>query len=266
MLNSARKFALTIAFASFVAAPAFAAENGDQSFAADNGGQSSAQTGIVPAPTVYQHGPVWLIAWAGGSMTDNFGGGFLGAVAPLNGDYGTDGFLFRVDLSAGSYRYRTSTNDRIFVETDSGDFMIGYKKSIGQGWISAYVGPAFENHDNPDPAASVRGMKWGIKGQGELNLNLSDNVGFTGFAYYASPYESSFILGKLGFDLSDHYTIGPEVSAFWHKSYDDRRFGGFVDYHSNYGSIGFSGGYLNATSSGGRDGYYLNAYWSYAFN
>jgi len=257
MLNSARTVAFTLALASFVAAPAFAAES--------DGAQSSTQTGVVPTPTVYQHGPVWLIAWGGGSMTNNFGGGFLGAVAPFNHDYSTDGFLFRVDLSAGSYRYVTSTKDRIFVDTASGDFMIGYKKSIGNGWISAYVGPAFEDHDNPDPAAKVRGTKWGIKGQGELNLDLSDTVGFTGFGYYASPFESSFILGRLGFDLSDHFTIGPEASALWHKSYDDTRFGGFVSFHSNYGSVGIAGGFVNANSSG-HDGYYLNAYWSYAFN
>ena len=134
MLNPAREVAFAIVLVSFAAVPAFA--EAPVFAASDSGSPSSAQTGVIPTPTVYQHGPVWLIAWAGGSMTDNFGGGFLGAVLPFNGDYGSDGFLVRVDLSAGSYRYRTSANDRIFVETGAGDFMIGYKKSIGSGWIS----------------------------------------------------------------------------------------------------------------------------------
>ncbi len=209
-----------------------------------------------------------LFPWAGAAVSDNFFGGYIGAIKALNGDISTDGVLFRVDGIAGGYHTRSFTLGRtLHVGTEGGDLMVGYRAAVGSGWLSGYVGPTFETHDNPDITARVRGTKWGIKGIAEYEVPLSDKFQFFGLGSYGSPFSTYFVMARLGYDINptDGVWLGPEVSAFGHEGYRDRRYGGFINIGTRFGAIGFSSGYTDALNTG-RNGYYLNVNFSFDFH
>ena len=210
-------------------------------------------TSIIPAD-----GPVQLTFWGGFTATDNFRGGYTGAIVPLNDDLMFDGPLFRLDFLAGSYDSSSVAFGETEVDVVNGDLMLGYRTSLGSGWLSGYVGPAFQMNNNPDPTAAVRGSEWGVKGLIEYHTSLTETFGFSGFATYSSPFSTAFILGKLSLRISNSVWIGPEVSAFWIDSYSDRRIGAFIAHDTRFGGVGLSVGYVSPEDSDNDEGVYLN--------
>lgn len=236
-------------------------------FAPSDSSSSAPIVTPVPAPMT-RPGAVSLVAWGGASFSDNFYGGYIGAVKALNGDLWNEGLLFRIDGAAGSYRYRSSIlGYSYYVHTKSADVMIGYRAHVGTGWLTGYVGPSFQDNDNKDPTARIRGTKWGVKGIAEYNVPLSDRFQASAFGTYATEYSTYFVMGRLGYNVNvaQDVWLGPEASLFGTRDYEDRRVGAFINIGTARGAIGISGGYLDARHSN-DDGYYLNLNVSFAFN
>jgi hypothetical protein len=137
--------------------------------------------------------------------------GEVGAVFAFNRNLTVDGWLFRLKGGAGSYDYNRAPGLHQDADFQTGEFMIGYQTFVGSTRFSGYVGPNVEHHDNPDPLATVKGTEWGIKGQGEVFMPMSDR-------WYV------FALANVAPGIS----VGPELSFLGNDRFDAVRLGPFV--------------------------------------
>ncbi len=169
--------------------------------------------------------------------------GDVGAVFAFNKNLTVDGWLFRLQGGVGNYDYNRAPGFNQSVDFQTGSFMVGYQTFIGSTRISGYVGPNVENHDNPDPAATVRGTKWGIKGQGEVFTQFNGGYALL-LANASSAFNSYYALGKVGFNVAPNISIGPELSFLGNDRFDFTRVGPFVGFNLGQGAaLILSGGY-----------------------
>jgi len=232
--------------------------------------QSVQQASLSAVPPPQPGSLNWLYAWSGAGVTNTAQGGYLGAVAPVNGNLNLDGIAFRWDFAATRYGYTNSAasplpfvNTRI--DTTSGSFMAGYRKSFGESWLSGYVGAAYETHSNGDPAATLRGTEGGAKALVEYFTPLSNRLEASALASFASPFTTYYADAKVGYKIVDKVLIGPESSVFGDIAYRESRFGGYIGFKTPTGQIDVAGGYLHPLS-GNPDGYYVSVNFGVALN
>ena len=225
----------------------------------------------------------WMEGWAGFGFTNNFYGGWLGAVAALNEtrNVWSDGFVLRGEGILGHYDYSTTnlSSGRANVTFGGGALMLGYRKILGSTMLTGYVGANFEDHDNPDPAADVRGTEWGVKVLGEVYSRLAPSQDFYGQAFFSSAFDTWYALARPGFLVAPNLWIGPEGSLFGNGHgtfggsctsnstglgscrYSEGRIGAFVHLViPNQPVLGdwiISGGYRAPLVSNSSDGYYV---------
>jgi hypothetical protein len=194
----------------------------------------------LPAPPP---GPLFEL-FGGVSVGPDSVYGDAGGVFAINHSLNNDGWLFRLRGGAGHYDYNRSPGVGQGVDFQTGEFMLGYQKFFGATRVSGYVGPNVENHDNPDPVATVKGTKWGIKGQGEVFMPFSDRGYVLLLATASSAFSSYFVLGKAGYNVAPGVSVGPELVFMGNDRFDATRLGPFVAFDVGPGAqLILSGGY-----------------------
>jgi len=203
-------------------------------------------------------------AWAGGWASNHYSGGYAGALVALSSDKSLydDGLALRADVSGGNYTY----NAPGFVDKSVGlvdaDAMLGYRHNTDVGTFAGYVGLAYMSHDNPDRAARLRGSETGVALVGEYQNNIQKSTQLYLQARYASPFETWSGSGRVLWKVSDKVWVGPQVSLYRNKTYDEVSGGPFLKLDLGGGEIGVSAGVRHPTRSGNADGYYASAYFA----
>lgn len=218
---------------------------------------------LSPAVTNGEAGAASAYAWAGIWFSNHYRGGYIGAMKSLNAtdDLWADGFVLRVDASGGSYRYNSVGFTNIRVGTLNSDVMIGYRKKVGKGAFSAYVGPSYAFHQNPDPAADIRGTEFGAKFLADLSGPLDDDLDGRLQGSYSTTFSTYSIAGQLMFHVSDAVWIGPQATLYGNNApYQESTIGPNLKFNTGFGEIGFAGGYRHVYTSGHSDGYFASVY------
>lgn len=254
---------------------------------ADNVAPAPAIAPIVPSEDMPISGESpWMEGWAGFGFANNFYGGWLGANFALNKSRNVwaDGFLVRGEAILGHYDYSTNNvpGGTANVTLADGGLLLGYRKVVGSTMLTGYVGGNFENHDNPDPLASVRGTEVGVKVLGEIYSKLTPVQDFYGQASFSTAFDTWYILARPGFLVSSlsgsEIWVGPEGHLFGNGEgavsgsctnsgslsscrYEEGRIGAFLHIVTpNRPWLGdwiFSAGYRSPLlQGGGPDGYY----------
>ena len=206
---------------------------------------AGSQTAPIPVPQPSAQAGISFTAYGGYTGSNDWNGGYLGVIVPINPQRSLDGLLLRADGLYGSSNYDISM----------GDAMIGYGTSAGPGWLSGFVGPAFETDSTH--GSGPHGTKWGVKGSVEYDTPMSNQFRFSGLVSYASPYSNTLALARLGYQVGSTVHIGPEVSGIWRDGYREDDVGGFVDIDTRWGGLSVSGGYADPQSQGNKSGFYI---------
>lgn len=241
---------LAAAFAAFASLPAPAADL------------------LSPVPVMRQPASAdrpWLHVWTGVAAAPDSLWGYAGLVMPLHGNLWVDDFLLRAQFDFGRYGYTANAFD-VNVNHVGGDLMVGYQRGFGGTWLTGYVGANYQRDNNPDPAAAVRGAKWGLKVQGEAYVPFSPTLFGYGLGSYSTAFSTYQAMGRLGFRLNERFSIGPEVSALGNDGFDQLRVGASagigigVGTHA-LGEFILSAGWAHTTSGNGRDGAYAGIHY-----
>jgi hypothetical protein len=197
---------------------------------------AGAQVRSQPNPSSFptQPNPVpggvpWLEGWVGGGMTNNFYGGWLGAVAALNASRNVwaDGWVVRGDGLVGHYDYTqpgvpvgNGGAPNIDATFEDASIYLGYRKNVsGLGMLTGYIGVNVQNHDNPDPTAQITGTAVGIKFLGEIYNRLTPTMDFYGMASFSTAFNTWFAMARPGFLVTPvgsgwELWLGPEGQIF----------------------------------------------------
>ena len=202
------------------------------------------------------------LSFTGFSVSPDSWYAHLGATTALNHDIYKDGFLLRGSVGGGRYDYDAGAT-KIDGDVVAIDTMLGYQHYFTTGLstkssrVTGYVGGDYQNHDlSPnDPASRVNGHEFGLKGQAELVLNLSDKVLADLVGNYSGAFDTYWSRSRLSYDFGP-VAIGPEATFLGSKSFDQQRLGMFANIplaKNVVGSIG--GGYSDAKRRGEDGGY-----------
>ena len=211
--------------------------------------------------------PPYLDTWAGTGFANHFWGVYTGAVWAQNEtkNLWIDGTLLRFDFAGGAYSYNSTAFPNTRVPTYAFDFLFGYRKKIGEGLLTGYIGPVYEEQDNPDPAASIRGGTGGVRGILEYSATIASNYQVYSQASYSTPFKTYYALGRVGFRPMASVWIGPEAQIFGIAGpYRESRVGGYLTFETALGEITFNGGYAHPLTVG-PDGYYAGIYLGHSF-
>jgi cellulose biosynthesis protein BcsS len=239
----------------------------------------------------------WLEGWVGGGITNNWQGGWAGFNYAFNHNVWSDGILLRGEGGGGHYDYNNASivngTQVGFVNATygTGAVLLGYRKYLpGIGvstFVDGFVGAEFQDQNNPDPTADVRGQEWGVKVVGDIYSRLSPRQDVFAMATFSSAFDTWLLLARPGFLLTQpagiEVWIGPDMQAFGNGhgfmknasrcngvqasgglgscKYDEGRIGGFLHIIvPNMGLFGdwiLAGGYRKPLlTNGGADGYY----------
>jgi hypothetical protein len=197
------------------------------------GRQSCIGAGIAALSAVLWHGAAvaddqgakrdFMSAWTGfdGSMDSQYG--YAGALYAFKQDLDADGLILRLGLGGG--RYETDGANAHWVDHYDLDVMIGYHLSLGRAAVSVFAGGDFKNHDNADQDADIRGLQLGAKAQIEAYAPLTDQLFVSAFANYSTAFDSFNARAKLGYRVSDTFSVGPETAVLGCEQFDQVRAG-----------------------------------------
>lgn len=179
-----------------------------------------------------------------------------GGVRVGGGDIDSDGFVLRVAGGYGAFKYDRGVLPKGEDRTTQVDLMVGYQNVGETTRTTIYVGANYQNHQiSNDPGNPTAGSDWGFKAQGELYSNPTPNSMLLLIGSYASPNQTYFVLGKVGWRLRDNIFFGPEASANGNTRYDQWRVGLHVTgFQVGPVGLGVSVGY--ADSEPGFNGIY----------
>lgn len=225
--------------------------------------QNPVSTAATPVIPVGEGGPAPAYAWAGTWFSNNYLGGYVGGMAALNEEHDlwSDGAVLRADLSAGRYEYNSAGFIDRHVRTIDAALLIGYRKKIGKGGVAIYAGPSYIEHHNPDPAADLRGDRFGGKVLAEYTTPIGQNFEWTLQGSFNTAYDTFSLAGRVVYHVSDSVWAGGQATLFGNEApYRESTFGPLLKVNTSFGEVGFSGGYRHVYTSGHRDGYYASVY------
>jgi hypothetical protein len=186
----------------------------------------------------------WLNLFGGAAVDKSGWFADAGMVAAFNRNLNQAGWLFRIRGGGGHYEYNRAPGFVQGVDYAVGEVMLGYHVFVGRSRLTGYLGANVEQHDNPDPGATVKGTEWGAKVQGEIFTDHTPHMYSFVLATYSTAYDSYFALGKVGFRWLPQFSVGPEAMALGNDRFDSTRAGGFVAFEvTRSSSVIFSGGY-----------------------
>jgi hypothetical protein len=182
----------------------------------------------APAVSAISPPAYWLNTFGGLAVDESGWFADLGGVVAFNRNLDLPGWLLRVRGGGGHYEYNRTATLSQGVDYQVGEAMLGYQIFSGPTRLTLYAGGNVEHHDNPDPLATVAGTEFGFKAQGELFSSFAPNWYALLLANYSTAFQSYFVLGKLGYKVTNIVSVGPEAAALGNDRYDAVRAGGFV--------------------------------------
>ena len=232
-------------------------------------GSSGSTVIATPVPAPPSPGvPPYMEAWAGLSATHSFIGGWVGGVVALSPhrNIWETGFVLRGEGVLGVYDANTPNIDDVLFNGAS--LMFGWRQKVGEGLLTGYVGVNYENHDNDDRFADIRGTEGGIRGLIEYYTRIMPTWDFYGQASYSTAFEATFLFARSGVQLANTIWAGPEAAFFRNESdYRENRLGGFVRFEQAWfgNGVTVSGGWVNALRSRDEDGWYAAVNFDFQF-
>ena len=218
----------------------------------------------LPEP-VQQKNPM-VHVWTGFSYAPGSIYGYVGGVFPLNGDLYVDGIQFRAEGGLGRFDYDGGgIYDDLEIDQRAFDAMVGYHWNWGSNSLSAFAGLNYQDVDNPDPNAAVRGDEFGFKVQGEIYSPFNDKLYGYALANYSTAFNTYYGSAKTLYRSTDRFAFGPEVTALGNDGFDQIRLGGTAAIGVfEFGQAIFGVGHA-WTDGDGRNGIYANIHLRAAF-
>lgn len=220
----------------------------------------------VPLPsTLTAPGAPWATVWSGLALSSGYRGLYVGGVWSPNRNIWAEGFLVRAEGNVGHYKYNSVGFTNIEVQADGAALLGGYRKSIGQSWLTGYLGVNYETHHNPDPAAVVNGTRTGLKLIGEYYSPITAQWNLIFYGAYSTAFDSFYTLLRTTYKIAPKIEVGPEGAYLGSIGFRQWRAGAATRFETAFGEIIFSGGYFeNISSSLGSDksGFYANLHFS----
>jgi hypothetical protein len=168
-------------------------------------------------------GPNFMSAWTGLDASLDSQYGYAGAAYAFSNDLDSDGVMARIGFGGG--QYETDGSDSQEVDHYDLDLMLGYHLNIDRMVVSLYAGGDFNDHNNADPDADIRGPQLGVKAQIEAYAPLGDDFYVAGFANYSTAFNTFDVSAKLEYRASEGFAIGPEAAALGCEGFDQVRAG-----------------------------------------
>lgn len=181
---------------------------------------------LFAAPEEKEH---WLWLTGINAERNSIVGYFAGIHSVRSGLFDS-GWRVRIGGALGHYSYAPPAGGRTGVDFQQFDALLGYHFKLGRGGFTFYLGGEYQNHDNPDPFARVRGTAGGVKVLVDYYQPIGDRFNFFAFGSYSTAFSTYIGVAQLGYRLDDRFTVGPEVSGSGNLSHDKARVGGFIDY------------------------------------
>jgi hypothetical protein len=145
------------------------------------------------------------------------------------GGFEQDGFLLKVLLSGGLYRYNSDfLGTRVIGVENTIQIMPGFRIKRGDVELKFFFGPDFEFHRQwpYDPLNSLRGHDFGLRMAFDLWYEPSENTMAVAEGSFSSIATSHSIRAAYGWRIiDDQFYCGPEAAYFGSDGYRHFRFG-----------------------------------------
>ena len=185
--------------------------------------QALAQDWFNPfAPPLYN--PT-IMVFGGLTATPTSYFAYAGSVTGFGEDLWSDGYRVRVVAGAGTYEHEITGAKNKDIPFASAELMAGYSRSFGKARMTGYLGVHVESHNNDNPGADIDGTDFGIKGQAELWLPLSDKAHIVASGSLSSVHTSYYTTVRAMRRINERFAIGPEAVAMGSRYYDQVRLG-----------------------------------------
>jgi hypothetical protein len=197
------------------------------------------------------------VTFAGIDARDRSYYGYAGLIHALNGNLGTDGFLFRTMGLYNRYDYSSSAvvGGNVDGRMSAFDVLFGYQKYY-EGFVGrAYIGLDYERHRlSPDnPFDSNRGSAFGVKVRGEVETLYNSPFYGSLLASYGSARERYWVRGRVGHNFQG-VIFGPEGVATGNPETDEQRIGAFVIFRNPLTPVELSASAGYSNTDGNRGG------------
>jgi hypothetical protein len=216
--------------------------------------ETAAALDFPPAPPSESTIASNLLFFTGTDIWRNGGfahGGFLWAHQGL----GADGFVFKLLLNGGLYRYRSAGKEIVGLQTMAAA-LPGWRFR-GHGLeMTFFGGVELQDHRfTPNEPNRLRGTHVGVRGGVDIWYEPFQDTMITGSASLSTIGPSYWARGAAGIRLFDAVWLGPEFIACGDDVYRQLRFGAHAT-SLRVGNLEFSVGAGWATDTDGRDGIY----------
>ena len=193
--------------------------------------------------------------YSGVSSSDGAVFGYLTGVAAVGGGLYEPGWRLRAMVGHGRYSYHSGAL-KIHGRVSVLEVTPGRQFVRGPFILKLYGGGHFERHDltPSDPGNSTRGDKLGIKGIGELWVDMGKRTYLSVDASCSTLYGACSAMAKLGWRIFGVLAIGPQLSAYRKKGYQERRAGSFLRVQKGRYAANLGAGYMRK-KGGKRAGY-----------
>ncbi len=181
--------------------------------------------------------------------------GYLTGVAAIGGGLYSPGWRMRAMAGHGRYSYFSAAT-RIRGKVSAVEVMPGFQLVRGRFILKLYGGAHFERHDlnRSDPGNAKKGNRLGLKGVGELWVDIGKKAFASLDVSYSSVYSARAAKARLGWRVLRSISLGPELGAFGTRGYKERRAGSFMRAEFGRFAGNLSGGFVRKRG-GKRAGY-----------
>lgn len=184
-------------------------------------------------------GPSWaadaddarVILFSGGDFWRN--GAFAhGGLLTAPGGFNQEGFLFKLLLSGGQYRYNANgfAGERVTGSELSGQVMPGWRIKRGDVEIKYFFGLDIQKHrlSPDDPSNQLRGRSTGLRMAAELWYEPTPATLIAGDVSLSSIATSHTARAAFAWRLLDRFYLGPEIAHYASDGYRHLRLGAHV--------------------------------------
>lgn len=157
------------------------------------------------------------------------GGSFYGGLQWAPGGLNADGFILKVLLAEGTYRYLAGSTD-IRGTGLLASFLPGWRIKRGNIEIKLFAGLDLQNHrfSPDDPGNRLRGNHAGLRVGADLWWEPTPNVMLASSVSGSTIGTNFSIRGAAGWRVEDRFWAGPEVETSGDQVYRQYRIGAHV--------------------------------------
>jgi hypothetical protein len=157
------------------------------------------------------------------------GGSFYGGLQWAPGGLNADGFILKVLLAEGTYRYLAGSTD-IRGTGLLASFLPGWRIKRGDIEIKLFAGLDLQNHrfSPDDPGNRLRGNHAGLRVGADLWWEPTPNVMLASSVSGSTIGTNFSIRGAAGWRVEDRFWAGPEVETSGDQVYRQYRIGAHV--------------------------------------